>query len=296
MKNPFVNFLLGLLAVILSIMLIIVAVIAALFYTGSDLLKTEHVAELLHNVTHTAAINHEVLQKAAEEKNISDELVEDILESQVFEEVIYELSEDFTSELLGEGNGDILNTEDLKLLVSQHMGEIYEIVDEHIEEEVSREKLESGIIKALDENSEDIDKTLEEAVMIVDDIDDDLLTILRIIFGSTATMLLTVTVIVLSALIYACRYRRFGGFIWLGVDFIFVALGVFAIRSTLNFAAELMMADADAATSVNSLLLPVLKIMDKGLNTAVIIYAVIAVLCIAAAIVLKNTVGKKKVS
>ena len=296
MKNPFVNFLLGFLAFILSIVLILVAITDALFYTGADLLKAEHVSELLHNVTHTAVINHEVFQETAEEKNVSDELVDDILESQLFDELIDELSEDFTAEFLGKDYDGALDTEGLKRLTAQHMDEIYEIVDTHTDEKVNREKLEEGIMKAIDENKEDIDQTLAASVMIVDEIDDDLLALLRVIFGSTATIFLTITIVILAGMIYACRYRRFGGFIWLGVDFFFVALGVFGIRSALDFAAELMMADAHVSTSVSSLLVPMLKILDNDLNTAVIIYAVVAVLCIAAAIVLKNTVGKKKVA
>ena len=296
MKNPFVNFLLGFVAVILSLILIMVAVTDALFYTGADLLKADHVAELLHNVTQTAVVSHEVFQETAEEKNVSDELVNDILESELFEEVVYELSEDFTAELLGEDHSGILTTDDLKALTSKHMDEIYEIVDSHYEQDISREKLESGIMNALDENKEDINETLASSVMVVEEIDDGLLSILRIIFGSTATIMLTVTTIVLALLIYACRYRRFGGFIWLGVDFILVSLMVFGIRSALDFAAELMMAEAEISTSVSSLIVPILKILDKDLNTAVIIYTVIAIALIAVGIVLKKTVGKKKIA
>ena len=172
----------------------------------------------------------------------------------------------------------------------------YEIVDSHYEQDISREKLESGIMNALDENKEDINETLASSVMVVEEIDDGLLSILRIIFGSTATIMLTVTTIVLALLIYACRYRRFGGFIWLGVDFILVSLMVFGIRSALDFAAELMMAEAEISTSVSSLIVPILKILDKDLNTAVIIYTVIAIALIAVGIVLKKTVGKKKIA
>ena len=57
-----------------------------------------------------------------------------------------------------------------------------------------------------------------------------------------------------------------------------------------------MMAEAEISTSVSSLIVPILKILDKDLNTAVIIYTVIAIALIAVGIVLKKTVGKKKIA
>ena len=97
----------------------------------------------------------------------------------------------------------------------------------------------------------------------------------------------------LAALIYACRYYRFGGFLWLGVDFLLagaaVVVGAYAIRTV---GGNVLANAGDAARLLTALMQQLIGTFE----TRGWIFLGLAVLLIVGYVLLYTLVVKKKLA
>lgn len=223
-----VNILTAIAAVILSVLLIASLLAASLYgvviksvsaKSIGDMLRTT-VVELVESVDFEEVIlKNEIVKENIEELDISTDAVGQLMQSDAADEIIDLLAADSANLLTGQETNLQLTADALVDIVKEHADDLADIAVEMTDAPLKKEELKAQIVETVERNAEEITKALPDMKAIRTEIVkeipvDDIGALLNpaMLWAAYGVCL------VLAALIYACRWYRFGGLLWLGVD------------------------------------------------------------------------------
>jgi len=307
--KKFVGFLTALIAVVFSIVFIVVANAAVCSACVISLLKPESITAFAQSIDYAALFSDFTEETEAEGEttsspdteleieadaafgNVEAELIDALMKSDTAKQLLNEYVAGVGSVFTGEEAPEGLTEDKLKDIVNENMDEIVGIVKEYTDEEVSEEDIRAQIDQALEENAEEIVASLPTVEDVKNEFEDDTLKILRKVFVPKTTYTLVGLSVFLALLIYACRYKRFGGFMWIGVDCIIA--GCFAALIKVAFSiAETVILDMLGAESME-IVGKVLAIVGQAFTVGIAVLFAIAVISIALCILLRRAAKKK---
>lgn len=296
--NKFVSFLTAFLAVILSIVFIVSAVATVLCATVVAFIKPENIVELVQSVDYSSLLaNMEDMNtpdpdvpSATPESGYKEELIDDIMKSETAKELLGEYAQGVTSVITGNELSEGLTADKLQNIVNENMDEIVGLVKEHSDGSLSDDEIREQINTEIIDKADEIVAMLPSVEDVKDATEDQAVKMLGKIFKPTLTYAMIALTVIIALLIYACRYKRFGGFIWIGVDCLLASALVFVVSVAVNLCQSVIVDMLSINIEiVDSILMILTSTISKGLWTLVIA----AVVCIAACIILRKVVNKK---
>lgn len=197
--------------------------------------------------------------------SISQEQMGAILSSKAAQELIETYAEDLTGALTGSKQEAQLDAEKLKSIINDNIDDLVQVLQENVPEcaNMDAAKLKGDILKAVDEQAEELVQKLPDAEKVKEMATESVPALgvaLEILAKKdTIKMLVVGAIVLLSALIFACRIPDWKGFRWLALD-MFIGGGIslltgsclLASKSAMGEVAEL--AGAQLAGAVGSLL------------------------------------------
>ncbi len=231
---------------------------------------------------------------------VTEETLNEILNSKAVQEVIGAYAEDVTNALTGNNAETKFNAETIKQIVNDNMDEIVDILQEVSPElaETDREEIKSTIQTAVDENVEEIVEVLPKPEEIKDTLVEEMpeLEIALDILAHRDDIKLALwgAIAILAVLIFALRLFRFSGLLWIAIYTLVgvVFNGVFCI--VFKMAPSLISSLAPEATTVGSLLEALLNPLFSSMLTYTLILLGVAVACLVGHIFIQKALRNRR--
>ncbi len=289
-RNPAVNVIAAILAVLLSIALVVTAFGAVIFHMLSSATKANQLSDFLGEIDYSAFLpNGEELFDSMGDLPVNNQLVNEIMGSDAVKEVIDQYAQGFDAALSGEP-AEGLTVEGILQIADENMDELVDIIQENVELEIDEQTLRTEISKAVKENAPELLESLPAPQAILEEMDPQVTEALKTVFDPMIAVTLLIVSLVLAALIYACRWYRFGGFIWIGVDSVIVSFLVGIIMIALNGAKSLLLGILPLDFSV---LNAATAVLNRCLLIDLLILIGAAVLFMVLGVVLKRKTASK---
>lgn len=96
-----------------------------------------------------------------------------------------------------------------------------------------------------------------------------------------------IAIVALSIIVFACTFRKLNGFIWLGVDYAIAALLTFFLSGILKNILDKIFSEIKLAEYLNSIRNFITNKAEEIFNDKIILYIIIAAICLVIAIVYK---------
>lgn len=291
-QNRAVNVLTVILAVILSIVLVVAAVCTVLSSTMTAMVKPENMTKAIQSIDYTEIITEDqTLTSALEESNIDKEIVQKIMESSAATEVINTYAESLSAAIVGSEEAEGLTADKVKSIMNENMDEIVAIISENTTEELDEEELRLTLTETVNENAQEIVDILPSPKEIMDGVDPESAAVIEKVFNPSVSLALGAISLVVAGLVYACRFRKFGGLLWVGIDSAVAGTIVGAVLMVIAFGKSFLSELISAGGSVVDW---GFSLVTDGLVLGMIILFVIAVVFITGGILLRNMCCKKQ--
>ena len=298
MKKPStaIRVITGFFATIFCILLVVSSFLAVIAGTVSSVVQPKTIVKFVEKIDLVEVLSDSMGgSEALEEEGIPVELFNEIKETDFAKAVISGYAEGISAAILGNEIPESLTEEKLLALLDDNFDEIVEIVEEYVPEDQKIDLSKEEIKKVVEENVGELAKslpTVKEVVTMVK-VEETIPAEVKFLFGPTLTIGFAVAAVVLAGIIYALRFWRFGGFMWIGVSTAVTALLVGALSfggTALLPALKEGMGSMGAIADTGAL------VITGQLNTALIILVAVAVVFIAGCIVLRKVTAKKPVA
>lgn len=232
-RNKTVNVITAIVAVLLSILLVPTLFATGLVAAANSATSPAVMGNLITNTVQNIDFEQLILD-SVEDSDISEEVLKEartvtaLLDSKAAKEFFSMYARDVAATLNGSydpANASV-SVQSVTDLANNHVDELVDALVA-LEPDADREEIRSAILTFVEENAGELLDSLKiENIVDMDGLTEitNALNLLK-----KVTWVLLGVCLVLAGLIYACRYYRFGGFIWLGVDF-----GISAVMMTLT--------------------------------------------------------------
>lgn len=301
-QNTAVNVITAILAAFLSTLLVIMCVIIPVFKSLTSITTPKKLVTLVQEIDYKELVTeNEGVKDAIEEFGIPSDVVNELVSSKAVSELLGLFAEDVSAALTGkELEQSSITPDAIKSIVNDNIDEIFDIIKntakEEFSEDISEEdikQVKDEIIKAVNENADEIVESLPDVKEIVTVMEVEDAQIIKTILGPTITIILLAVATVLAGLIYACRFRNFNALLWLGIDFGAAGLVVTVITAFIGskFISRLI----TEMVSINGTVVDsVIKVYSNGLITGLVILFVLCAVFITGYVLLKKFVLNKK--
>lgn len=286
----------GIFATILCIFFVLSSFLAVLAGTVSSVAQPKTLVKFVEKID-LVEVMGEALggSDSIEELGIPVELIDEIKNTDFAKTLLSSYAEGISAAVLGNEIPENISQEELLALVDNDLDKIVEAIDQYIPEEekgeLSNEELKTFIKEGIGELVKSL-PSVKEVVTLVK-VEETIPAEVKFLFGPTLTIAFAVAALVLAGIIYALRFWRFGGFMWIGVSSAVTALLVGALSfggTALLPALKEGMGSMGAFADTGAL------VITGQLNTALIILVAVAVVFIAGCIVLRKVTAKKPVA
>lgn len=236
--KTFLNILGGIIATVLSLVLICILLILPTFQGAVGLLQPKALESVIEEIDlDELLVAVPDLTQALQESGISEEAARALLKCDALEELLQSVAGDALKAMRGEFTQTGLTQISLQDLVTEHREELVEVVLLMAPAEFSLNK--EGAALLLDQ------LVTEQGGLLISTINDAMLalqqemraqnitTALVLMTGGAVPVALVGVCLLLAGLIYLCRWRHAQGLVWLGVDAILAALPSLAIAVAL---------------------------------------------------------------
>lgn len=293
-RNTAANVITAIAAAIMSILLVILLFGTALLGTVNSMLTPQGLGKVVNDALQNVDFE-QIIVDSAEDMDIAEEdlkearIINRLLKTEAAEEIIDLFCTGIAATI--NGDEDILVTDmTFRKIVHEHADEIVDILYD-IDPSVDRETIREEMLKYVDENAEEMMSSLMDSITESIGSTAEIAPVLDAM--KIVLIVLAVLCVVLAGGIYACRYYRFGGFLWVGIDTavagLFTLLTALAIKS--NLLTEMLAESPQDGAIITA---TVYGIGDHFMRTALLIMG-LGVLLIGLFILLKFTVVNPKV-
>ena len=223
-----VNILTAIAAVLLSFVLVVI-----LFATGLvGIVRMSVTPKAIEDmITQTIqSVNFEqIILDSAEDNNISVEdlsqaqMMDKLMESQAAQEFFGLYARDVAAALSGTYSTEnaAFNKQAMQALMDTHLEDLVTLLDDV--SDATRDQIRDKLLSYVDQNMDTLLKKLAIENLLQKSGIHEIVAVINMLPTILLWVLIAVCVI-LAALIYACRYYRFSGLVWVGVDTAIVAL------------------------------------------------------------------------
>lgn len=292
-QNKALNVITALFASLLSILLVVVAFSAILCSTAASIVRPNTVVDFVQNIDYTSALlDNDEISELLGAQQFDSSIVNDIMNSSAVEEVISLYAKDVSSTLLGKDAVETGLTADTIIdIANKKIDEIVDIVAKSVSGDFDKDKIKQEILTAVNENAQYIADMLPPADQLLGEIDSSSLSVIHFAVGPMPTLILAGIALVLAGLIYACRYRKFGGFLWIGIDLCIAAV----LTALTAIGAKVVVGMAVKGDGIgNAAIISASKVLSCNQFWGMCILLFIAILFIVGYVLLKKFVVNKK--
>ncbi len=287
-------------AILLSIALIALLIVAPLYNTTVSITKGETIAKVIRSIDYTTLLPDEdsagdIIQSGMEEVADGNIVLEDnldnyivpVIESPLVEDVIGLYIDDIAAAL---EDGDAIATltpEALAALTDKHMDDVIEIAKEHTPngDELTDEEIRQTVTAIVDTHGEEFIEALPDADTVRTVIEDSSIApVVNVVFGKTVPYVLYGVILLLAVLIFFCLYGRARGLLCLGIDALIAGLPLVVICLLLSDAPTLI-TTLGLGEDVSGILLPLINTLSGNLLTGTIVLIVVGLLLVAGYVV-----------
>jgi len=277
-------------ATVISMWLMLSLVVNTVLSCSTSFLKKENVEEMIESIDYTEFVLAEIEKtKDGNIQAIDDEVIEEIMKTEMVDEILELCMENIFAQLEGEKSEDELSVKEIKRIGNKYSDEIEDLLKEHYGK--SSSMTDDQIENVVDNLIETYSKTIVEMAPTVETLgltQEDIEVVSSVKNGTYFWISCGVTA-VLTLLIFLILISKFKGLLWLSIDYLLVATGTliasFFINDLVDTLAKgtlLNMIDITSATD---------SISGSMLISAIVMY-VIAIVFMILFIVTK--VSKKK--
>lgn len=298
MKKPHiaVRIITGFFATIFCILFVLVSFTAVLTGTVSSIAQPKTIVKFVEQIDLVEVLSDAMgAPDSSDESGIPAELINEFKETEFAKTVISSYAEGIAAAIKGDEISDSLSEAELLQLIDNNLDDLVGMVKEYAPEEamqeLSEEELKSFVKEGIGEFAKQL-PTVKEVVTMVK-VEEVIPAEVKVLFGPTLTITLAVIALVLAGIIYALRFWRFGGFMWIGVSSFVTALFVCALSLGSSI---ILPALKETMGSMGALFDSAALVITGQLNIALIILIAIAIIFIAGYIVLYKLVVKKKIA
>ncbi len=171
------------------------------------------------------------VQETLGESGIPSEALEKIMETEAADKIFSLITDEIIAAMTGEGSQELLTSELLISIVEEHIDEIAQIAYDSIEDKngVSLESLKSSILSEIKTKAPEFTGSIKEfKESIAQSVSTEVVEIVRYSSNGAFTLMLWGSILLVSALVFLCRFSKLKGLIWLGVCF-----GIGAVSSII---------------------------------------------------------------
>ena len=293
-RNKAANVITAILAAMMSILLVVLLFATALVGTVNNMTTAQGLGTVLGDTLQQIDFT-EILTESADDMGFSEgdlqqgEIVNRLLKTDAAKEIIDLISQGIAANL--NGDEDILVTgQGLESIVREHEDEIVDILCD-IDPSIDRETVREEMLKYVDENAEELVGGLMGLVSEVAGNVQEITPILDML--KLAMIVLVVVCVVLAGAIYGCRWYRFGGFLWVGIDA--AIAGAMTLVTGLLIKSDLPMEMPSEGGEDAALIFATAAGIGNHVNRAALILLGVGVLLIGLFILLRCTVVNPKI-
>lgn len=237
----FLNFFGIVLAVVLSVLLLICLIATPVITSVTNIATPKTVQKILTNIDYEEMLEEVEANSEAkvESLGVSADTIQTFMESNATKETLELYLDDVKAMLSDEDVEKGFTPEAVKAIVDEHIDEICDISYDLVKAEnpkITKEELKSEI----SENSEDVAQVYLEVLpdtkelINLEAMNSDTVNLLKSLTSGSIKLYVYVVILVLSLLIFGCRFVRFKGFMWLAVIYVLGAIFAFITRYTVN--------------------------------------------------------------
>lgn len=300
-RNLAVNILTAILAVLLSVVLVVALMATSLYNVALTAITPASISDMVQTTVddyvespdfEQMILDNEAVQGNVAELGIPAETVGKLMQSEAAHKVIDLLSADFAGALNGSEEVH-LTPEALLTIVKEHADELADIAVEMADEPLDKAEIKQQIIDIVEQDSEQLTAMIPDVQSLRTEIRNnaDIEPILAML-NPTYLWAAYGVCLLLALLIYACRYYRYGGLMWLGVDVLLV--GVSLLVASYGLSAILPTLLSPETSGASGIATSLIHHMSGLVLVQGLILAGVAVLFIVGYILLQTLVLKKK--
>lgn len=274
-----------LIAIVLSLVLLVFLIVSPVFSGVTSLVQSETLHSIVRQIDFSELM-------VADPSDPSAAMLGELMQTELIDEVMDLYIDDVLSSLDGTSAQPALTPSAVNALVLEHMDELLPIMREYAGDDpaIDDETLKQDIVSMFDGEAliamlpSPADLGISEEVIFA-------LSLIRSKALLTGSILLAA---VLSLLVFALRWPRFKGFMWLAVVYIISALFNLASGAGVSVALPTLAAGYDPRLS--GVLLPILAVLTSAFFTSAAILGVLAIAFILIFVFGRKTLKKKKLA
>ncbi len=293
-RNKAVNVITAILAALLSILLVVVLFATGLVGAARTAVTPRAMEKMIVKVIHGINFEQLVIDNAGENGYTEEDLAQAQIMSKLFDsdaakEFFRLYTQDLAAALAGTYTAEtaVANGQTLRDLAHTHIDDMVDIIGA-LDTEADRENIRQELLKFVDENADDLLGSLSVETIVQDNGLSDMQEIINVL--PTVLWVLIGVCVLLAGLIYACRYYRFGGFIWIGVNAGIAAVLMLGVTVIIKSG---ILLTAINAMEASDLLTGVFSAVSGVFTSVTLILLGVAVLFIGLFILLKYTALNK---
>lgn len=281
------------LASILSIVLFAMLIATPIVSATTNLTKPETIQQIVSDIDVAEIISNST---EGEELPIPAEAIDQVLESNAAKEIIELYSEEISAAFAGEATQGI-TPEKIKSVLNENVDELIDIVYPYVpqEEQISKEEIKTGILQMVDENAEEISQMLPDVKEILNEqaqSEPELAQAISFVGSGTLAKACIIATAILSVLIYALRFPRFKGFMWLGSVY-FIATAIMLIVGFAGTSASALLLET-VPSEASGIVAPLTDAIFGNITNAALVMLALTVAFIAAFILCRIFVVNRK--
>lgn len=285
-------------SIILSFIFIVTSFSIPILHSAASLFTPKTVTTVVQNIDFAEMIeNSEEFNSAIADLGLEKEAVNEIMQSKEFGDFL-ESCTGTVMEVVIDDPENIHAYDPLVLhdIIEQHIDEIAEVLQENIDKPLNKEDIHSTMNKLVENNSEQIkdivvDLAPDETIMTPYK---SIMSIVKTASSWTFVLIAVLVEILILGLIYLLNKNKFGGFIWIAVNSLIVAILLTVVLVVLNSSLITGILSASEGLLLN-VATTMLGTVTAKLLIAIIILAVVGVGAIAVFIPLKIKASKKAI-
>lgn len=194
------------------------------------------------------------------------------------------------SKFLVEGEEQVSLTEEkVKTILNEHIDDVVEIAKQSAGITLSHEEIKAKIQTAIETNAKEIAEAVPPIEQISSVVSQDVQTTVRVFTSPKIAIFMIAVCGILAICVFLCRMRKFGGFLWLGIDMGVATVILTAIYSVLSKTQGLI-----ENSALNILVGATVSVYMETVLMGIFVLLALTLLFIALFVTLRLTVVKKK--
>lgn len=274
-----------LIAIVLSLVLLIFLIVSPVFSGVTSLVQSE----TLHSIVRQIDLSELM---ATDSSDPTAAMLNELIRTDLMGEVIDLYIDDTLSALDGDSAQSALTPDTVNALVQKHMDELMPIMREYAGSDPT---IDDDTLKQIITAMFDGDALIEALPSPADlGITEEVITALSLIRNKALLTGSVILAAVLSLLVFALRWPRFKGFMWLAVVYIISAL--FNLVSGAGVSAAIPALAATYEPKLEGVLSPVLAVLTRAFFTSAAVLGVLAIAFILIFAFGRRALKKKKLA